>query len=416
MHQFMHRPQEMAEHSTSAKATRTPPPATSVAASARPAPLRLDEDSTTSSPALPAVTFSTLVGPLAALQAVVDSWDRLVDAASLRVAVPPRILSLPPEAQRYAEQILRVAVVRHPPTVGARLVAALPAAITSAGIVGITVEEGYYLRPSAPPGATDPPPRRTSARWSVRWEDDVGAEALCPSLAGIPRLALGVRFMREWPIPPRVVVIDTGDEGSQHQVFFDSWDAADEQPCDHHGHGTSVGALLRLAAPHAIVSSSRVMGAGEKVVESSYLLNAVTVAVGAIGVYDVVCVPQRADISPHKLGQQMALHRMIRQNANNGMRTPVVVCAAGNDGPKRPMSYPATVAGVIVATAVDRTGARASYNCHPPLGRVVHCVEALGGTSYAPLGTLSGPGTRSRIFGSSYATAIVAGALLAARG
>jgi hypothetical protein len=113
----------------------------------------------------------------------------------------------------------------------------------------------------------------------------------------LPADALGARWAGSWRDPRRIVLIDTGDEGSLSQTWFDEVSSRDEHPSDHDGHGTSIGNLIRLVAPTAKVQSFRVMAARETVAESSNFINAMNVATLSSGLCDLVCVPQRAELS-----------------------------------------------------------------------------------------------------------------------
>jgi hypothetical protein len=214
-------------------------------------------------------------------------------------------------------------------------------------------------------------------------------------------------------IPRRAVLIDTGDEGAATQTGFDIELTAVEQPSDHHGHGTSVGCLIRMMAPEAELHSYRVMRRGENFVESSVLLNAVSSATMTIGKYHIVVIPQRANLSAQTRGQCDAIHEVVRQNATQSYPTPIVVCAAGNVGPREPMDYPATVPGVVVAVALDWSGRVANYNCSCPKGIPVFTIGAFGGIEKDPLGNMVRQDRPAKdLYGSSYSTALVVGALV----
>ena len=231
---------------------------------------------------------------------------------------------------------------------------------------------------------------------------------------GLP-VVLGAAFAGHWEFPRRIALIDTGDAGAAAQLGFDMESTKVEQPGDHYGHGTAVGSLIRMTAPQAELHSYRVMRTGENLVESTVLLNAMTSATMTIGEYHVVAIPQRATLSTRARGQDDAMQRIVRQNAARGYPTPVIVCAAGNFGPHERMDYPAIVPGVVVAVGLDWSGRPASYNCRAPAGVSVHCVGAIGGIQKDPLGTMAGPNRSARaLYGSSYATALVAGSLASA--
>ena len=62
----------------------------------------------------------------------------------------------------------------------------------------------------------------------------------------------------------------------------------------------------------------------------------------------------------------------------------------------------------VVAVGQDAYGGRAPYNCRAAPGAPVHEIEAFGGLADDPVGSLNG---RRPLYGSSYATALVTGAL-----
>jgi hypothetical protein len=349
-----------------------------------------------------------LVGPLHALEAVVEQWEPLVGAVNLRLTTPPRILTLPPPAQKYAARGLRVAVIRHETNLGPTLVRRLRTQLRFFRISDVIVEEGYFLSPTASrvgPDVTEP--------WSVTWETR-HLEVLCRHFRiALPPDILGAAFVDRWKFPRKVVLIDTGDKGAATQTGFEIEFTAEEQPSDHHGHGTSIGNLIRMSAPQAEVHSYRVMRRGNHIVESSVLLNAITSATMTIGKYQVVIIPQRASLSRLVHGQRDAIHAVVQQNATHGYPTPVVVCAAGNAGPREVMDYPATVPGVVVAVALDWVGQIANYNCRSPAGTSVYTVGATGGVEKDPLGKIVRQDKPAKVlYGSSYAAALVVSSLV----
>jgi hypothetical protein len=218
---------------------------------------------------------------------------------------------------------------------------------------------------------------------------------------------LGAHWARSWRDPRRIVLIDTGDEGALRQTGFEELNVRDESPCDYDGHGTSIGSLIRLVAPTAEVHSFRVLAQGEMVAESSNLINAIDVATLSSGLFDVVCAPQRGELSVLAGGLQDGLKIVLHWNAQRGVQMPVVVCAAGNKAPKQ-MAFPATIPGVVVAAGQDARGGRAPYNCPAPDGVPVQVIEAFGGLAEDPVGALN---DHRALHGSSYATALVTGAL-----
>jgi len=128
--------------------------------------------------------------------------------------------------------------------------------------------------------------------------------------------------------------------------------------------------------------------------------------------YHLVGIPLRAIIGVSERGQLQSLQRILRQHASTALPMPVVVCAAGNDGPGAAMDFPATISGVIVAVGLDWAGKAAGYNCRRPAGVAITTVGAFGGVETDPLGTMSHLGRKSEVlYGSSYATAMIMGAI-----
>ncbi|MFG3255985.1 S8/S53 family peptidase [Streptomyces sp. NPDC048172] len=356
----------------------------------------------------PPVIFSTLVGPLDSLETVIARWADLMGSGSLRHVLPPRIHPVPPETPADA-RILRVAEVRHPPDAGPALVARLRRVLPGAGITDVVVERGYYLRPVAQGGTG------TESRWQVEWRPDRLDMALRSPRIAVPPDALGAAFVGSWPRPRRIAVIDTGDQDATTQYRFGSRTCEAEAPVDHNGHGTSVASLVRRAAPESDLTCLRVFERDEDQCRSATLLCALGWATGMIDRFHVVGVPLKATVDPCEGGTATgAMHQVLDHNSEHGQRVPVVVCAAGNDGESVPMSYPATLPGVLVAVGLDWSGEEADYNCASPScsSGQPHSVGAYGGVAGDPLGTrwLS-DGRAKEIRGTSYATALVCGAL-----
>jgi Subtilase family len=273
------------------------------------------------------------------------------------------------------------------------------------GLTGILVELGYFYEPAAAPH------HAKQSQWSIQWRPRLLDRRDKIITVLLPADALGARWASRWPDMRRIVLIDTGDEGALSQTWFSELDCRDEEPSDHDGHGTSIGSLIRMVAPAATVQSFRVIAPGSQVAESSTFINAMNVATLSSGLCDIVCVAQRADLSVLTGGSQAGLKTVLAHNAQRGGPMPVIVCAAGNEAPA-PMAFPATIPGVIVAAGLDANDKRADYNCPAQPGTTVHVIEAFGGVIDDPIGVRSGPGGNERdLYGSSYATAMVTGAL-----
>ena len=360
--------------------------------------------------------FTTLIGPAADLVAFADTaWESLAESLEPTGASRPELLPLPERgsAGRRRDQDarieLRVAIVRHAPGASPAVAAALAAQLEG---TDITVELGFILRPAAMPANASPGP------WRVTTDPDpvlsliasVGRELMdCGCL-------LGGRDLLASParVPRRVVLIDSGDEGAAEQVAFPDFPPIDDlPPRDALGHGTAVGSLIRAVAPRAEIACFRVVADGRDTIDSAILLNAVIEAI-AYGDVDVLCIPVRDDENPRLVRERTGLQRILDRRVARGLHLPVIVCAAGNDGPDEPMGFPALVSGVLVASALDSSGAPAAYNCPRPSGFAdyIHQVEVYGGESNRPLVTLTrSDGYRLDLYGTSFATALVAGAV-----
>ncbi|WP_155353320.1 S8/S53 family peptidase [Acrocarpospora macrocephala] len=303
-----------------------------------------------------------------------------------------------------AARVVRVAVVRHEPQAASALVARVRGALRRLGIEGVVVEAGYFFVPAATRDGN-------WKDWTVQWNPDRQAALFRPRRVALPSAALGVRWIPRWTGRRLVVLIDTGDARAGVQIgFSEDRRPREEAGFDNHGHGTTVGSLIRHLSADAEVRCYRVFQRSEIRAPSSVVINAISVAVNSNAVH-VVCVPLRAEIAHRDEGARGGLDLVLWQRTDEGQRTPVVVCAAGNSGPL-PMSYPATVSGVIVSIGVDWSGDPADYNCPPPPGLSPHMIEAFGGVSNDPIGVLRRPGHPERvIYGSSYATAQIAGAI-----
>ena len=159
-------------------------------------------------------------------------------------------------------------------------------------------------------------------------------------------------------------------------------------PQDWHGHGTSLGDLIRLRAPKAAVAALRVFEPGSPYSASPALLAALNWALHPIAGADVVCVAQRAEVSDDHGEHVAVILSILRRAVTDGFPLPVAVCAVGNSRRRRGrdlMALPATAPGVLAVRAVGWRGNPLDYNCQLPLGTVVDMVDAYGGEKRDPI-------------------------------
>lgn len=359
-----------------------------------------------SAASLPQIDFSTLVGPRSALETAITLWSQLVDTATLRRVSAPRILPLSPTAQVVPDVVLRVAIINHPADLGAALIDRLRDRLPRLGLLDVSADRGYFLGPAAM-GINAP-----AERWTLTWTLKHASELRRPVNVSLPPTALGSAFVAGWPPKRTIVLIDSGDEGADSQIGFELYSSDYENPVDTKGHGTSVGSLIRLVAPGEEFQSFRVLQNGERLVQSGLLLQALTEALHPAHGSHVVCIPQRALICADERGHQATLERILHQHAGSSYPTPVVVCAAGNEGRRQPMRFPATVRGVLVARGLTWSGEIAKYNCSPPSWTTPHTVDAFGGVEGDPIGTRARPRQPGKdLYGSSFAAALATGAV-----
>jgi subtilisin family serine protease len=221
---------------------------------------------------------------------------------------------------------------------------------------------------------------------------------------------MGADQQGAWPRPRQVVCIDTGDALGGSQWYFEDVASGMEEPFDENGHGTSIASLVRRMAPSVNLHSFRALRRGNSRFRSSDFLLALSAATTQLPVIQVICVALRADIEVDQWGHRDQFMETVRQRRGR-YPAPVVVCAAGNEGPRESMAFPATVPGLVVATALTPDGHLAEYNCSPPAEGEVITVCAPGGTEAAELGELTrNGGSPQGLWGSSYAAAVVAAA------
>jgi hypothetical protein len=352
--------------------------------------------------------FSTLIGSRASLTTIIENWDRLIaDQALLASAPPPALLPMPQGMEQYADQVVYVARAQHPPGLSQAVTSTVRTGLGRLDIQDVVVEERYFLVPATLTQQSPTMPERRRS-WTITWPPErLDALNQIPTVV-VPDDALGAYSHRNGVDPRRVLVLDTGDEHAHSQFTPLLPHAGSEEPIDHRGHGTSVGSLARLVAPDAEVHSSRVYRPVDRQADAATVYWALSLAL--LEEWHVVAIPLTVRPGVMEGVYPEGLAAVLTRRAHHTI--PLVVCAAGNDGPGQVMSGPAMLPGAMVAVASDWTGHRAPYNSRPPLGSRVYTTLAYGGVDGEPVCTRTGPDGRAvDCFGSSFATAIIAGAL-----
>ncbi|WP_405523472.1 S8/S53 family peptidase [Streptomyces canus] len=334
-----------------------------------------------------------MVGEQEDLETLLAQWSEIFAAMAIPGVSAPRLIPLSPLAQDRSLDVLRVAVVEHPPGLARVVADALETQADRVGIPDLTIDEGFYLDPA----------RRSemaTKRWlAITWTTTHLDELSVPPTGPLPPSQ-----------PGKVALVDTGDESAAVQYGFELTWSGLEPAFDYDGHGTSIGGLMRLVAPQVEVDSFRVMQRDEEQVHSALLLAALTEVTAADSGYSVIAVAQSAHIAEVEKGSQHVFERMLGRNPH----PPLIVAAAGNKFPRDvlEMGYPATAPRVLVAAGLDWSGKVAQYNCTPPHGKKVRVIFARGGEPEYGVGTMTLPdGSDEILYGSSYATALIAAAL-----
>lgn len=321
---------------------------------------------------VPAADFSTLIGPEADLLGVLRGWPQLRDRAEL----PPWITAphlLPRlDTNRRPEWALRVAELRHSPDEGPRIVRDVSRALQLYQNDAAYIEAGYFFSPVSASGETLHP-----RKWSINWAPEIHERLNDSIQISLSNEVLGLDAIDSWPAEPCIALLDTGDQDASFQVNLTGVAGGPESPHDPDGHGTSIGSLLRAVAPNTHMNSFRALKPGDKYIESPTLINGLNEAMWQIGRYQVIVVAQRAMLGVRDQSGHAGFLRIAQTNYKRGVTMPLVVCAAGNEGPDY-MAYPATVPGFIVACGLDWYGRVATYNCRTPEGLTLHVVGALG--------------------------------------
>lgn len=373
----------------------------------------------------PPVTFSAVAGTRADLGRVQQEWQDIVGTDLTARTQPPEFLPAPPGVADRLASAFRIAEYRHDPGAGGGLALRVRRGLRERGLVGVIVEEGFFLEPAAGAvgagGATGKAAVRKAGvaaapTWeTVWWRDDLRAhEAFQPT--PVPPGALGADLLRRNDGASRVALIDTGDEraGRQH-LGPDPGERRDAI-----GHGTSVGDLIRLAygeshdGAAADLECYRVFHGGAPVARSVDVALALSFAIAAR--FTIVVLPLFATVAPEdRYGWDHHHSLLAGAVEGTGRQTghlPVFVCAGGNMTGV-PMRLPATLPGAVVVRATDWSNMLTAYNSRTPLPPPC-LVDVLGGDLLRPLGYRGPPGTPDKAcFGTSFGAALVAGTLVA---
>ncbi|MER6514520.1 S8/S53 family peptidase [Nonomuraea sp. NPDC001636] len=334
-----------------------------------------------------------MIGEKADLDLLLARWDEIAAIIGLPDIGAPHMISLSAFARERNLRPLRVIVIKHPPGVAPILISVLQRHASRFGISDLSIDEGFYLRPASQRDVV-------GNRWAITWTSTHRDDLRKPPIGALPP-----------SFHSPVALVDSGDEGASMQVGYDAYDSDYETPFDNTGHGTSVGSLIRLVAPHAQVDSFRVLDANEVEVDSSLLLAALTELTAEQSGYSIIVVPYRAILPPRDMRGRAVTVRMLQRR-----RQPVLlVCAAGNvtkGGPVE-IDFPATVPGSLVAAALCWDGEKADYNCKAASGHQVRIVYAYGGEPQDGIGAMAKADSAIEIlYGTSYAAALIAAALV----
>ncbi len=240
-------------------------------------------------------------------------------------------------------------------------------------IVGSELGAAYPVQPALQQIGAPIAHRIATGRDVVVAVLDTGVDATHASLAGV--VLPGADFVdMDLDAADAADGIDSDDDGEADESF---------------GHGTIVAGLVHVAAPGARILPVRVL-------DSDGLGSARSVADGVRYARE-----QGADVINLSLGMRahsVLVEEEIRLALEQGI---VVVAASGNEG-RRGADFPASVEGVVAATAVGRNGRRARFaNGRGKLGVV------------APGRDLVGPypgATWARATGTSFSAALVSAA------
>ncbi|WP_344452885.1 S8/S53 family peptidase [Actinocorallia aurantiaca] len=310
---------------------------------------------------------------------------------------------------------MRVAVVEHPAGISGALARTLRTYVARIATSRVDVDPGYWLEPAArvARSAVNPP----VPKWTTLWNEERQAVVRGFPRPRLPVSVAGAHGAESLKQPTRVLLLDTGDLRAVRQEIFllGQSDRPDDPPPDWHGHGTSLGDVIRLRAPKAIVTALRIYEPEARYCASATLLAALTWALHHFAGADVVCVAQRAVITEPHASHVEVLERILGHAVAHKLTAPIVVCAAGNSpGGRELMALPAIMPGVVTARAIGWSGNVLPYNCRLPRDQRVDIVDAYGGEESDPIGVTADPGHGAvRMVGSSYAAALVTGALAA---
>ncbi|MDP2671968.1 MAG: S8 family serine peptidase [Candidatus Daviesbacteria bacterium] len=176
-----------------------------------------------------------------------------------------------------------------------------------------------------------------------------------------------------------VAILDSGIE-KDHEFFQDitieDFQVSEGDINDGYGHGTHVAAILVSIAPKVRILNIKVIDdLGES--KLSHIMNGIILArdngANLINVSVGIPFPECPDDHP--------LSQLIDSVAEQGI---MIVCSAGNDGPKTSPHFPASSRNVIAVGSANRRGKTNKFSSHgPACGKAYPDCIAFGDNIYA---------------------------------
>jgi Subtilase family len=232
---------------------------------------------------------------------------------------------------------------------------------------------------------------------------------------GLARISRSLPSISDPAPGRRVALLDTGLDPTQVKCAASMVDFTDidnqgvriTTPADPHGHGTAMAQIVLDIKPAADIEPIRVLNDANEG-ESYEILASLQYALYSNKFDCVMACLSAPAFSTCESSLGRSIEWMLSYaNMQPQIAVPMVVAAAGNDGPQTNSQYLAQMAGVIVAEAEDENGNYATYNSAPPPNAVTR--RAYGGTSALPVGDIA---NSEPLYGTSIAAAAITGAYL----